>query len=207
MVPSARKSTPPSDLDDDIVDAALLIADDEGWDNLRLRRVADRTGIPLDALHRRFRDIDAVADAWFRRAAEAMLAPTGRGFQALPARIRLRELMMRWFDALAVHRRVTGEMLATKLYPSHPHHWVPMIFNLSRTIQWLRDAAGLDAGGRRRQIEEIGLTVLFLATLAVWLYDQSPGQERTRRFLDRRLAVAERGFRRFCGGSGPSDHN
>jgi hypothetical protein len=24
-----------------------------------------------------------------------------------------------------------------------------MVFNLSRTIQWLRDAAGLDAGGWR----------------------------------------------------------
>jgi hypothetical protein len=77
------------------------------------------------------------------------------------------------------------------MWPFHPHHYVPMVFNLSRTIQWLRDAAGLDAGGRRRQIEEIGLTGLFLATLAVWARDDTPGQERTRRFLDRRLARAD----------------
>ena len=120
-----------------------------------------------------------------------MLAPTGSGFVRLPARQRVCDLMLRWFDALAGHRRVTGQMLATKLYPAHPHHWVPMIFNLSRLIQWLRDAAALDAGGRRRQIEEVGLTVLFLATLAVWLNDDSAGQERTRRFLERRLATAD----------------
>jgi hypothetical protein len=74
-----------------------------------------------------------------------------------------------------------------------------MIFNLSRTIQWLRDAGGLDAGGRRRQIEEIGLTGLFLATLAVWSRDDTLGQERTRRFLDRRLARADMLMRVACG--------
>jgi hypothetical protein len=82
-------------------------------------------------------------------------------------------------------------MIAAKLQPSHPHHWVPLIFNLSRTIHWLRDAAGLDAAGRRRQIEEIGLSALFLATLAVWARDGTADQERTRAFLDRALARAD----------------
>jgi hypothetical protein len=107
--------------------------------------------------------------------------------------------LLRWFDSLAGHRRVTGEMLAVKMYLPHPHHWVPMIFNLSRLIQWLRDAAGLDAGGHRRQIEEIGLTALFLATLAVWVRDGSPDQERTRRFLDRRLCTADKTMARLFG--------
>ena len=67
-----------------------------------------------------------------------------------------------------------------------------MIFNLSRTIQWLRDAALLDAEGRQRQVEEIGLPTIFLATLTVWRRDETPNQERTRRFLERRLAGADR---------------
>ncbi len=66
-----------------------------------------------------------------------------------------------------------------------------MIFNLSRTIQWVRDAALLDATGRRRQVEEIGLSALFLATLAVWLRDASSDQEKTRECLRRRLAAAD----------------
>lgn len=100
--------------------------------------------------------------------------------------------MLGWFDALSEHRRITAEMLPVKLYAAHPHHWLPMVFNLSRLIQWLRDAAGLDGGGRRRRIEEIGLSALFLATLAVWVRDETPGQERTRRFLERRLRGADR---------------
>ncbi|MCZ6744668.1 MAG: TetR/AcrR family transcriptional regulator, partial [Alphaproteobacteria bacterium] len=113
------------------------------------------------------------------------------GFADLSARERLHSVIMRWFDALAPHRRVTGQMIATKLYPSHPHHWVPLIFNLSRTIQWVRDVALLDATGRQRQVEEIGLSALFLATLAVWSRDGSSDQEETREFLRRRLAAAD----------------
>jgi hypothetical protein len=38
---------------------------------------------------------------------------------------------------------MTAQMLRGKLHLPHLHHWVPMIFNLSRTIQWLREAAQL----------------------------------------------------------------
>jgi hypothetical protein len=75
-----------------------------------------------------------------------------------------------------------------------------MIFSLSRLIQWLREVALLEAGGRRRQVEEVGLTLLFLATLRVWLADSSEDQEDTRRFLRRRLERADRWMAR-CGSS------
>ena len=192
MAASKRKTAPRGEeLAARIVDTAIAMADEEGWDNVRLRRVADALGITLADLGRHFRDQDAIADAWFARARQAMLATLEPEFAALPSRERLKILIWRWFDALAPHREVTVQMLRTKMWPYHPHHYVPMIFNLSRTIQWLRDAAGLDAAGRRRQLEEIGLTGLFLATLAVWSRDDTLGQERTRRFLDRRLARAD----------------
>ena len=113
-------------------------------------------------------------------------------FARRPACERLHLMMMRWFDALAPHREVTGQILAAKLYPSHPHHWVPLVFSLSRSIHWLREVALLDAVGRRRQMEEVGLTALFLATLALWLRDESPNQTRTRAVLRSRLEDADR---------------
>ena len=186
-----KRSRPPRDLPVRVVDTAVAMAEETGWSGVRLRRVADDLGVPLSEVHRHFRDLDAVADAWFERANQAMLAPTERAFTDLPARQRLYELLLRWFDALATHRRVTGDMIAAKLHLPHPHHWVPLIFNLSRTVQWLRAAAGLDATGRWRQIEEIGLSSLFLATLAVWTRDDTAGQERTRTFLDHTLVCAD----------------
>ena len=176
---------------DRILKAALAIAEEEGWASAGLSAVADRAKVPVSELSRHFRDTDAIADAWFRVGLDAMLAPPPRGFSRRPAAARLEILMRRWFDALAPHRRVTAEMLSAKLWIFHPHHYVPMVFNLSRLIQWLRDLAGLDAGGRRKQIEETGLTALFLATLAVWCRDNTENQERTRAFLKRRLAQAD----------------
>ena len=176
---------------DRILKAALAIAGEEGWASAGLSAVAARAKVPMLELRRHFRDTDAIADAWFRVGLDAMLAPPPRGFSRRPAAARLEILMRRWFDALAPHRRVTAEMLSAKLWIFHPHHYVPMVFNLSRLIQWLRDLARLDAGGRRKQIEETGLTALFLATLAVWCRDDTENQERTRAFLKRRLAQAD----------------
>ncbi len=186
-----------------IVDTALDLAEEAGWDALRLRRVAGRLGVPLDEVLEHYRDLDAVADAWFRRAWAAMLAPPPADFATRPARERLHLMTMRWFDTLAPHRVVTGQMLAAKLYPSHPHHWMPLVFNLSRSIHWLREAALLDATGRRRQIEEVGLTALFLATLTCWLRDDTPDQTRTRKFLQRRLDDADRLMVRAWGRAPP----
>lgn len=187
------------DLKTRIVDTAIDLAEKVGWGNVRLREVARRLGISLSELEACYRDLDAVADAWFGRAWQAMLTPPPQDFEDMHAEARLHLIMMRWFDALAPHRTVTGQMLKEKLHLPHSHHWVPMIFNLSRTIQWLRDVALLDAGGRRRQVEEVGLTMLFLATLSVWQRDRSPGQERTRAFLSRRLATADRAMVRLWG--------
>jgi len=175
-----------------IVDTAVTLAEEVGWGAVSLSEVAARLKLPMAELVQHYRDKDAVADAWFVRARDAVLAPQAKDFSALPAEARLHLLMMAWFGALADHRAVTGQMLKEKLYPSHPHHWVPMIFNLSRTVQLLRDAARLEARGRRRQVEEIGLSALFLATLRVWLGDDSPEQAETRAYLSRRLARADR---------------
>lgn len=185
-----------------IVDAALAMAEKEGWDNVGLSRLAAGLGIGAAGLRRRFRDKDAIADAWFRRAELAMLADLPGDFHLLPAPARLEILYGRWFDALAPHRRVTADMLKAKLWLFHPHHAVPLAFNLSRLIQWLRDRAGLDAGGRRKQVEEIALTGLLLAGLAVWCRDDTAGQARTKEFLRRRLARADMWAARFYGRGG-----
>jgi len=191
--PKRAKPRPKTeDLATAIVESALDLAEELGWEAVRLHEVAARLKIPMSELMAQYRDKDAIANAWFGRAAAAMLAAPPSGFAKQPPEARLHFLIMRWFDALAGHREVTGQMVREKLYPAHPHHWVPMIFNLSRTIQWLRDAALLDARGRRRQIEEVGLSALFLATLRVWLNDDSMDQTRTREFLNRRLAGADR---------------
>tara|TARA_R110001592_G_scaffold203685_6_gene453560 strand:+ start:1433 stop:2062 length:630 start_codon:yes stop_codon:yes gene_type:complete len=176
---------------DMILDRALALAGDAGWDRFSLSALAADLGLSPADLADHFRDKDALANAWFTRARAAMLAAPPRGFARQLVRDRLNILLLRWFDALSPHHRVTAQMLKGKLWPFHPHHYVPMVFDLSRLIQWLRDAAGMTAGGRQRQMEEIGLTLLFLAVLRRWCRDGSPGQAETRAYLARRLDQAD----------------
>jgi AcrR family transcriptional regulator len=185
-----RQTEPTPDLGARILEAALDIAEEKGqWSAVRLHDVADRLAIPVARVLDHYRDLDAVADAWFLRALKAMVGPKPADFRQQPAWRRLEICLLAWFDTLAPRQRVTAQMLRTKLHLSHPHHWVPMVFNLSRTIHWLREAAQLPApyGSPRAQREEVGLTALFVATLLVWTQDDSIGQERTRRFLRREL--------------------
>jgi AcrR family transcriptional regulator len=175
-----------------IVDASLELAAAAGWDNLRLYQVAARLGLPLAALHAEFRDRDAIADAWFARALAQVTAVTAAELAGQAPPDRLLRVMLRWFRALEPQHRTTGEMLRGKLYPGHPQHWVPLAFDLSRLIHWFLDAALIASTGYRRQLAEIGLTVLFLRALRAWLADPEGSLARVGAGLERDLQRADR---------------
>lgn len=183
-------SSNPPDLRELVVDTALIMAEEKGsWSAVRLHDVADRLLVPTPKVLDEYRDLDAVADAWFLRGLKAMVGPKPADFLDQPEWRRVEICMLAWFDKLSEHRAVSAQILKGKLHLSHPHHWVPMIFSLSRTIQWLREAAQLPAvyGTRRAQREEVELTALFLGALMIWTRDKTAGQARTRRFLRREL--------------------
>jgi len=163
-----------------VVEVALAIAAERGWDQVRLHAIAERAGLSLAELGDRYRDVDAVANAWFRAARRAMLAVPAEELEGLPADGRIALVLGRWLDHLAPRRGVAGEILRLKLHPSHPHHWVPLVLGLSRLVHDVLDAARVEGAGRRRQAQEVGLTVIVLAVSRDWLRDGSPGQQRTR---------------------------
>jgi AcrR family transcriptional regulator len=173
-----------------ILDATLEEAAAVGWHDVRLHAVAARLDLTLPEVLAHFRDADAIADAHFARLLAAMLAPPDDGFAALPPRERAHAAMMRWFEAAAPHRAATLAMVREKAWPSHPHHWVPMVFNLSRLVHWWREAALLDRGGVARMAEEVALTAIFLRTLGAFARDDDPALPRTRTALERALARA-----------------
>ncbi len=178
---------------DDILDAALAIAADVSWAKVRLRHVAERLGVSPADLRRHVPDLDAVGNLLFARADRAMLeAATVANFDRLPAKERLYLTLLAWFDVLAPHRQIVRQMLSYKLKPAHIHLHAALVVGLSRTVQWWREAAHLDAIGRRQEVEEIGLSTLFVATFLHWLYDPVPDQEGARQSLKRRLNAADR---------------
>ncbi len=173
---------------DAVLDAALTLAGERGWSEIHLHEVADRMGLPLAEIGRLFPDKDAIGNRLFARAGGAMLAlRDDAGFRGLPAQERIYRAIAAWFAALGPHRATARDILLYKLAPSHLHHQAALVVALSRTVQWIREAALLPATGRGRRREETRLTLLFATTLLSWFADSSPEQERTHARLRRRL--------------------
>lgn len=177
-----------------IIDAALAIAHRAGsWDAVRLHEVAIAAGLPLAEVLREFPDRDALAEAVFDRADDAMLAAARDPVWAdRSACDRLARTIFAWLDALAPDRPIVRGMLAYKFQPEHLHLQARGAMRISRTVQAMREVAQLQATGLRREAEETALTSIYLATVFSWLVDGSPGSQRTRDRLARLLALADR---------------
>lgn len=175
-----------------IVDTAVDLAEASAWEDVRLHQVAAAMGVGLDDIRSHFREKDALIDAWFQRADDAVLALADSGtMQALSPRERLFQLIMAWLDALEEHRRVSRQMILSKLEPGHLHIQIPALMGISRTVQWIREGALLADSGIRRALLETAVTALYLAAFAAWMREDAPGSPDTRRLLGDLLARSE----------------
>ena len=174
-----------------IVDAALELAEESSWESVRLHQIAERIGRPLADVGTVVSEKEDIVDAWFDRADQALLRlASDRGFTALDREHRLHRAMMTWFTALSAHRRPTRQMVFNKLEFGHLHYQIGGAMRVSRTVQWMREVAGMEDILPCRAVSEAGLTVIYLAVFARWMYDDSEGSDGTSRFLTRQLASA-----------------
>lgn len=188
----------PTELREKILEAALAQAERRSWEAVRLHDVALELSVPLSEIHRHFREKEELVDAWFDRADSAMLAlASDPSLLALSPRDRLKRLVLSWLAALAAHKRITRQMILNKLEPGHLHYQIGALSRISRTVQWLREAARRDATLPRRAVEETVLTGIYLATFTRWLSDTADNTAATEKFLDRLLARAESVERAF----------
>lgn len=176
-----------------ILKISLDFAQQQGnWYDLSLVDIADQCNTSISEIYKHFADTNAIADFWFSQALESMLSVDRDEITGLPITSRLESIIWRWFEALSPYHAVNTQMLKAKLHPPHMHHWVPMIFDLSRLVQLWLDMAELNASGRRRQIQEITLTGIFLVVLSAWCRDKSSQQAQAHNKLLRLLEKAEK---------------
>lgn len=189
MVDDARDAAE-GERDAIIVAAALALAAEDGWEQVRLSALAERTGLPLVLVAERFRDVDAVANAWFMAARRAVFAVPYASMAEHAADIRLAIVMEAWLDHLQLYRTVAIDIIRTKLHPSHAHHWVPLVFDLSRLVHDFLDAAQVPGRPPLRPLQEVALTGITLTMLSDWSRDRSSDAATTKKRLRRRLARA-----------------
>ena len=184
-----------------IVDAALALGEQRTWDAVHLYDIAAHLNVGLGEIERHFRNKDEIAEAWFRRADNALAAcgedPRWMDFSV---RERLSRAIRAWLGALDAHKGLTVEMLRYKVQPDHIHLVIQGVLRISSTVQWVREAARVPSKGLRRELEEPVLTGIFLSTLAMWLVERTPGTPRTWAWLEQQLVWAERVALRWPGG-------
>jgi AcrR family transcriptional regulator len=173
---------------DQILDAALHLADACGWERLHLFDVAAYLGVGLDVIAVHYREKDQLVEAWFDRADRALLARANAAdLIALEPAKRLEELLVVWLDSLAAHRAVTRQMLLYKLEPAHIHLQVLGLLRISRTVQWWREAARRETLHLRRIAEESLLSGVYLRSFVHWLRHPEEDPSEFRALLRRQL--------------------
>ena len=127
----------------DVLDAALRLAGSRHWEALRLNDVAAELGCPLAEIRRVCPDKEALVDALWDRADAALLARADvAGLHTMEMPERIETLVFAWLQPLAAYRRTVREMLLVRLEPGHLHIQLPTLIRISRSVQWLREAAG-----------------------------------------------------------------
>ncbi len=174
-----------------ILDSALSLAESSSWEKLHLYTIAQELEISLEQIRQNYPQKDDLVEAWFDRADSAVLSINPSDLINLNVRERLHKVIMSWFETLATHRRITGEMLLYKLEFGHIHLQTLGVMRISRTVQWFREAAQIDTTSIRRILEETGTTTIYLMSFARWLNDDSHEFKQTREFLDKLLLNAE----------------
>ena len=177
---------PAAEAADRLVDAALRLAERQGWRRTGLGEIAAEAGLPLDEAYAACPSKLALLVRFHRRIDRAALAGTSAADE--PARDRLFDALMRRFDALAPHREALRAMLRDSMGDPVALLGLPALL---RSMGWMLERAGVSAASWRGRFRAKLLTGLYLSVLRVFLDDDSADLARTMAALDRRLRAME----------------
>lgn len=210
--PSGVDRPTAADVDRDaVVTAALALAAEKGWESVSLRDIAARAGLGLAQFYAAFPGKPAIlrafadqVDATVLEAHEADTdaggdtagAPPPEGGNGIgddtaePARDRLFDVLMTRFDQLQPHRAALKTILPA--YRRDPALALGGLCQLRGSMRRMLEAAALDSRGLRGELRLDTLCAVYLATLRVWLDDESTDMARTMATLDGYLRRLER---------------
>ena len=188
-ISGSKTSSPKAarDLEGAVIAAALTLAADRSWSGLALADIAGAAEIGLADLYRAFPSKASILKTFAHRIDAAMIALPGEADAS--AHDRLFEVLMHRFDLLAEYkpglRGLAHDARRGRL------DVLALACQLPRSLGWMLEAAGISASGFKGAVRVKLLGLAYLATVRVWLEDDSPDLARTMASLDRALKRAE----------------
>lgn len=177
---------PAAGIEDRLVDAALRLAERQGWHRTGLAEIAAEAGVSLVDAYAACPSKLALLAAFRRRIDRAALS--GAGDAGEPSRDRLFDTLMRRFDALAPHRGALRAILRDSMGDPAAVLGVPALLC---SMAWMLEAAGLSAAGWLGRARVNVLAGLYCSLFRVFLDDDSADLAKTMAALDRRLRRVE----------------
>ena len=177
-----------------ILDAALTLFRERGFENTTMREIAKEAGVALGGAYYYFDSKDALVMGFYERS-QAELVPLRE--EAILKAKGLEERLHAAIDVklkyFAPHRKLLGA-LSAHIDPQHPlsPFSKPAREIRERDIQFLARAA---EGAKVRVPDDLKAhlpRVLWLYQMGIllfWVYDSSPGQKRTRLLFEKSLAI------------------
>ncbi|CAN5311333.1 TetR family transcriptional regulator [soil metagenome] len=171
---------------DDIIDAALRLAQRQPWQDVSLSEIAAELGVSLADLSQHVSSKSQILEAFMRRADQRLL----RSLEADPvegeAHDRLFDVMLRRLELLAPEKAAIASIVRAPA-----EGFLDLLPSALTSQAWTLAAAGLSPQGMRRDVARLGLTKIHADILRVWVDDDDPGLARTMAALDRKLRDGE----------------
>jgi AcrR family transcriptional regulator len=173
-----------------VLDTAMKLAADGQWRDLSLADIAEAAKLPLAEVYPIYPSKQAILTAVFRRIDTAVLAAEEPSALEGPARDRLFDVLMRRFDALLPYRAAFITIMDAQ--SRDPLAVACGLGRLGCSMACMLEAAGFSTTGLRGALRIKALSAAYLATLRVWLHDESPDMAPTMATLDRHLGRLDR---------------
>lgn len=181
-----------------IVDAALRLFREKGFDETTMRDVAAEADVATGAAYYYFRSKEELVMALYVRTAEGARAVTPPAIaQSADLKKRIRAVIDTNLRQFANHRRLLAALVRIGMDPSHPlspfgKETTPM---REEGIEFFRSAMSGSKTKIPKDLEADLPRLLWFYQLGVilfWIYDDSPGQRRTRILIDGTLEIIVR---------------
>lgn len=186
----ATKKSEKQDVRPKIIESALALAAERGWDIVTLRDIAGHCGISLAEMFSHFEDKDDILVAFGKMMDRRVLEGAGKVDDEASARDRLFDILMDRYDILNEYR--VGLVAVLESFKCDPKQAVISMPHLCKSMNWMLEAAGVKTNGIRGAVKVAGLTGVYLKVLSVWAEDESPDLSKTMAALDKALGRAEK---------------
>jgi AcrR family transcriptional regulator len=182
-----------ADIAKHLIETALKLAAERGWAELSLAEIAEAADLRLSQVYPVFASKTAILEAFSRQIDGRVLAEEEAedesGDEEDQARDRLFDVMMRRFDALQPYKAGLGNLIQDQV--RDPLAALCAMRQLMLSMAVMLEAARIPSGGIRGALRTKGLAAIYLATVRVWLRDESADMAKTMAALDGYLRRVE----------------